>query len=241
MKSYEIKNPLTTKERLNVTRLIGHDSLNLLNYISRDLGDVKLAQPKVDYLRNIEKTVAVLTQCDDISVCENPCQGDSFVNSYEPSSITYFMEHLKKLYPNKLKTFYQDPRDFLSFKPALFTVCTNLIKNGISAQKKAKIDDKDISVCLSSHSSKFPKNALFIPEGAKDFKNFYVFHVQNKGKPFPKDSPLINRLTKCPELGEHGFGLYFTGLVSRFLKAPVNIKSNEDLTIISFYHPIYVE
>ena len=89
--------------------------------------------------------------------------------------------------------------------------------------------------------SKFPKNALFIPEGAKDFENFYVFHIQNKGKPFPKDSKLINGLTKCPELGERGFGLYFTGLVSRFLKAPVNIKSNEDLTTISFYHPIYVE
>jgi len=49
MKSYEIKNPLTTKERLNVVRLIGHDSLSLLNYISRDLGNVELAQPKVDY------------------------------------------------------------------------------------------------------------------------------------------------------------------------------------------------
>jgi len=171
----------------------------------------------------------------------NPCQVDSFINSDETSSIAYFMEHLKKLYPNKLKTFHQSPRDFLSFKSALFTVCTNLIKNGISAQKAIEIKNKDISVYLSSHPSKFPKNALFIPEDARDFENFYAFHIQNKGKPFPKDSPLIDKLTKCPEPGERGFGLYFTGLVSKFLKAPVNINSNKDLTTISFYHPIYVE
>ncbi len=129
---------------------------------------------------------------------------------------------------------------FLSLRSLMHSVLYNLVKNGVDAQIGTSDKDEPVKLSVNYHPG-FPENVLFIPEGAREYTNFVVFDVHNKGKSFPKDIPLESYFTKpTPEKGR-GFGLYFTKLAAKFLRAPVNITSEPGNTTVSFYHPIYVD
>lgn len=85
----------------------------------------------------------------------------------------------------------------------------------------------------------YPDKIIFQPAGSTNYKEFVGFHISNKEGGFSKNKNLQEYFTKCPEKGARGFGLYFTGLISKLLQAPINIESQKGETKVSFFQPIY--
>ena len=118
----------------------------------------------------------------------------------------------------------------------LHSILFNLANNGFNNQEVPRNERK---VNLTVIPCELPKEAVYVSEGASDYSQFVGFHFQNTGREFPKDKPLIERLTICPSEMKGGFGLYFTGLATKVLRGCVDIKSEGEDTTVSFYQPIY--
>ena len=113
--------------------------------------------------------------------------------------------------------------------PVLFNLTKNCFMRGYAKQAE-----------VSSKVTGFPEQALYIPDRARDYKEFIAITVRDNGMGFSKGFDFLKRLTTCPEEGMmNGFGFYFTGLVSKILAAPVDMHSEARDTKITFYHPIY--
>ena len=240
MKSYVLNNGLYKDERLSVSRLAGHDSLALIHKIFKDLGDASKASPNLMLLRDINYCVNMLTQQDEIVLCDD-CDDDYFDNSSDYASLISFIKSLNKVHPEVNYFGEEDIGDFLSQKSILNVVFHNLIKNSVVAQNNAGVRRGEEVVFFWVAPSGFPDNYCYLPEGAQEFKNFVGFHFLNYGTRFPDEPSFIERLTHCPKSGEGGFGLYFTGLAAKLFRAPVSIHSDMKGSVVSFYHPVYGE
>ena len=139
--------------------------------------------------------------------------------------------------------------EFLLAKNFVYPVLHNLVKNALwhNSRKPAEKNKAGIQfytvdpIQLIIEPANFPENPSFVPEGARDYSKFVAFRVHDTGEGFAseQEKSYETYFTKCPKKGEHGFGLYFTGLVAKVLRAPVEIKSIPGDTTVSFYHPIY--
>jgi len=242
MVELELSNPLTIEERLEVPRLIEHDS----SVYWADLRNLPIASPDLDqeeyhaiveHLAHIEQTVVTFTQAEAVYL------RDSFYStSLDKRSLEIMTNRLSKaLLEGKLDASIGDIGSFLSLRPVMHSVLYNLIKNGVAAQAKTDDSNEAVNLTVDYHSG-FPETTLFVPEGARDYTDFITFAVHNKGRSFPGDVPLESYFTgPAPERGEGGFGLYFIRLAAKFLRAPVNITSEPGDTTVSFYHPVYVD
>ena len=159
-----------------------------------------------------------------------------FINDLKnlfPGNLPPYNKGFRDTDPGKLQTiglsFYPD---FLSHEPIMHSVIFNLVKNGLKVAKDRRV------LMNIRRIDKFPERALYVPEGARDYEQFVVFDLINSGG-FSSKKPFIECLTSVPKFNEHGFGLYFVGLASRVLRAPVSITTDEKQTQISFYHPVY--
>ncbi|MBI2498738.1 hypothetical protein HYV88_00680 [Candidatus Woesearchaeota archaeon] len=224
----KLTNPLTTEERIQIPRLIDHDILSAQtdiiihlknpegfeSYCSREK-----ALALANFTKSVTRVVSWITYPRDICT--------------DKENIKKVLDKFKILSDNKLQIPDVDiSKQLVSYFPLLETVIFNLYKNARNASR-------DNPISLEVSQSPFPENALYIPEGARDHKDFTIFALHSSGRAFPENPSLIERLTICPPLGHHGFGLYFTGLAAKVLRAPVHIQSAPDNTTISFYHPIY--
>jgi len=240
MTEVTLSNPLTIEERLQIPRLIEHDSITyfaiLLNMPIRSTEfDKEKYEAIIQHLGSVEQTIDFLTQSPDINFEDvySACRLDK-------RTITDLLSRVDKiLHKGRLEASVGDIDTFLSYKHLMHTVLFNFIKNSLNAQLGTNDGDEDLKVNVAY--SKFPENSVFIPDGARDYTNFVVFNFHNKGRGFPKDIPLKEYFTRTvPERGASGFGLYFTKLAAKVLRAPINIVSEPGDTTVSFYHPVYV-
>jgi hypothetical protein len=222
----KLKSPLSERERLQFIRLIGHDAASSVFNIQINARDKKF---EGSHIRAVMSSVDELSSEDlylDRKYASNNFRSDG-------SALHGLMKKLVEIFPGELKTSVRNCHPFLGPVDSLYTILFNLIKNSKSACGK--------NILLESDLASFPSEAIYIPEGARDYKKFIAFYVKDNGWGFPLDIPLLDRLTLCPPRGKHGFGLYFTGLAARVLRAPVDIKSSPGDTTVAFYHPIYEE
>lgn len=226
-----LKNPLTTEERLAITRVLDHDMTNILNNIysgasirKRD-NSTKLTA-NLNTFANFYRTLRTLIQEDIVGMWSN-CNQDKterFAEDISENSRTIDCRFCLEL-QSQYSEIPMREQDFTQ------SVLHNLVKNSVYAGAKL--------VRINIEPSGFPETATFIPEGARDYKDFIAFRVSDNGCGFPQGEDLNKRFTVCPPKREHGFGLYFTGLVAKVLRAPVEIKSVPGDTTVSFYHPVY--
>ena len=228
-----LSNPLTQKERLRIPRLLGHNSHAIIGKSLRAIreGNKDLAMNLLLFVEDIEETVEVMTHGGEI------CLGFGSRDYMRDYGLQIFLKELNKVYEGRLKVEVETNAQFSTSRAILNSVLGNIIDNALGIQYKA---DKKVVEVRASWFTGFPETAIYIPNGARDYKEFVRFSVQNPGK-FPRDKPLIDRLTICPPRGKQGFGLYFTGLAAKVLRAPVDIKSEEGIVDVSFYQPIYPE
>jgi len=233
-----LPNVLTTEERLATTRLFDHDMTGILHGIygamsSAFSGNVnehrkKRAIALGESFASFYRTVNRLTQNDTISIdgmfSKDSTQG--FIEDMEDCSYIFGENFCLEAISNYSK---------IPVRAGDMTYCIlhNLVKNSVWAGAK--------SVNVLIEPSSFPESASFIPDGARNYKDFIAFRVHDNGRGFPSREAREygSYFTTCPPKGEHGFGLYFTGLVAKVLRAPVEIKSVPGDTTVSFYHPVY--
>lgn len=239
IESVKIKNPLTFEEKAQLNRLIGQDinthlfiALNAVYSSEEDnnifyiktchVGDI------IDHVGNVHGTIMNLSS-RVFNLEERLLSKKHLVNN---------LNLLRDIQINKKnKVSYNIsqniPDKFFYEANLIYCVLYNLVKNSF---KHGNIKEVNISVEQNNWKN---MNPCLIPKGSKKYNNFIGFHVQDNGKGFPKDKDFREYFTKVPEEGGRGFGLYFTGLVSKVLRAPVEIKSKPGDTIVSFYQPIY--
>ncbi len=241
MIEYFLSNPLTVEEKLQVTRLIEHDSTVYFAILQNiPVGSVDIDKEKyhaiVEHVGNIQQTIELLTQGQEVWLLDN-----FNLTKLDKVSTKRITDKIGKvLLKGSLDSHVGDIKPMLSVRPLMYSALTNLIKNGVEAQLGTKDYNTPIGLTVDSYQG-FPENALFIPQGAKGYKNFVVFNVHNKGKSFPKDVPLDSYFSRKATEKGGGFGLYFVKLAAKFLKAPLNIISKQGDTTLSFYHPVYLE
>jgi len=226
----KLPNPLKTKERLRIPRLLGHNSHAIIGRAMRKVREDKkdLATGLLSFIGDIEETVEVLTHGGGIYLGT----GLNFLKDYELQNL---LRELNKVYEDELKIEVEINIPFSTSRAILNTLLGNIIDNAINIQYNQR---RKITKVRAEFLLGFPETAIYIPDGARDYQEFVRFSVQNPGE-FPRDKPLMDRLTICPERGKRGFGLYFTGLAAKVLRAPVDIKSEKEIVDVSFYHPIY--
>ena len=125
---------------------------------------------------------------------------------------------------------------FLTDGNLISSVAYNLVKNVLG---EPNTDNSGIATLSLENVQGFPEDAVFVPEGARNYKEFAAFRVSDNGAGFSQDKNWLEYFTRCPEKRQHGFGLYFTGLVAKMLRAPIGISSKPGNTRVSFYQPIY--
>jgi len=232
-----IINPLTTEERLQVVRLIRHDSRNNMNnllgftaYLSSELdikdidgSNLQAAYADAINVSQIMHAMSDLIQEEELYFCDQ--------DYYYGNNVKILFEGIRLIYPKSKGEEIIRCEKFRTKDSLIHLVMSNFVKNSLcSGSANIDLIAEDVSV--------FP-DAVYVPEGARAYGNFVALRVHDNGQGFTNDKPLIDRLTVCPEKGKHGFGLYFTGLVAKVLRAPVDIQSKPGDTTVSFYQPIY--
>ncbi len=231
-----LPNPLTVEERLQVPRLIGHDSLTPL---IGAMGDVdyhlshgkKIRKEAYDFLWAViylESTVMNLTSINPYPISKN-----DLISKKDLEKIFGIINSLKK---NKVSYDFSNFKEFHGIPCLIYSVMHNLAKNGIEHNYGKEIE-------IHVEKSGFPNNASFIPDGAHNFERFIAFKVHDGGRGFKpiSEKSYQDYFTIHPQSGRRGFGLYFTGLVAKVLMAPIEINSKPGDTTVTFYHPIYKE
>ena len=229
-----LPNVLTSKEKLQIPKLIGHDTIGNLSRAYAIFERIahperypsisnleEIGKINVDSVVKIERCIEALTQSEEIYT-------KRIKTTYFSAGFPYLFEQMA----DNLEIGLDCPESFISNEDILHSVLINLIRN---AWKNICEGDK---IKLSASQNEFPSRALYIPVGAREYQKFIRFSVQNPGE-FPRDKPLIDRIRVCPPRGRNGFGLYFTGLAAKVLRAPVDIKSENGVVDVSFYQPVY--
>jgi len=229
----QLTNPLTDAERKQVVRLIDHDmgnSLNIVNqyihhiveYGKKELSPIAQGKVKATFFIGLAIHDLVLKDKLDVWKCYYNIELEDILNSIDCQRVKF--------------NFNYNPKELVTPEKVLLATMWSIIKNAHNASETA-----ENVLVTSRYYEGFPKQALYIPDGAREFKDFVAFEVHNQGE-FPKAKPLREYIDKeAPALNQEGFGLYFVKLASKVLRAPVNIKSEDGRTCVSFYHPIYPE
>ena len=238
MVEYRLSNPLSIEERLQVPRLIGHDSVGVLAII---LNDVLIAQMHndcsktkntpylVQHIGMINETIGSLILLDEYSLHPN-----SSTDYFDDFSLQDEFNRIKALFKGKM-AFSKDisHEKVLSDTNLVHCVLYNLSKNAFD------IGAKKVEVSVKEHNTL--QDIVYSPEGSLDYTDFVGFHVHDNGRGFPSGKDLREYFTTIPERKSSGFGLYFVGLAAKVLRGQVGIKSEPGDTTVSFYHPIYVD
>jgi len=226
-----LKNPLTLEEKLSLTKLFDHDSSTLLSILANQAYLVQEKGEKIDFqllyltlaIDCFERCVSCLCREDEISLRSD----------FPPARIkdpSDFLDILQNVPLYNPKYEVQQFRPFLSHLPTLVSVLHNLLKNPGQNTRRLRVEP-----------SGFPVTPTLVPKGARDHDRFIAFRVWDNGPGFHQDRDLQDYFRKCPSNGNNGFGLYFTGLAAKVLRAPIEISSAPGDTTVSFYHPIFAE
>jgi signal transduction histidine kinase len=231
-----LPNTLTTEERLSLTRLLGHDTFSLLNsaFVEIALSTRKNLPVEKETVHYLELVHAVGRTISGLAETENLILGGTGVKPYDSETLEWMGDCLNIVNEGLLEKNISKNINFEGDKNILLVVLNNLIKNARACSKK-------LPVTLSVERTDFPLSANYIPEGARNYSEFIALRISNSGKSFPseKEKSYDSYFTEKHKRGNRGFGLYFTGLAAKVLQAPVEIKSIEGKSTVSFYHPNY--
>lgn len=224
----QLINSLTKEERLQVPRLLGHDLINEITILRSSLCASQVKGVKCEpRAGGLVGHIGYTTQAVNILSCIN--------KMYTHPGFEF--EDITGVFEDKVKINCVHARELNTIGPLSYSIIFNLVKNAIRSHEAGEIEDP---VVLFSQFTGFPEKAIYVPDGAADFKRFMEFGVYDFGSGFPNDKPLVNYIDRePPKPREDGFGLYYTGLVAKVLKSPIDIVSKPGETIVSFYHPIY--
>lgn len=227
---FKLTNNLTLKEKLAVPRLIGHDSKTLITNVYSPLMGFNRTG-KID--RNPNYMMASLELLASIEECiYSLTQNRNIMDSKASLFLDVLSRNFSQLFENLNINNQMESSRIIGRRGFIYPILNNLIKNS-----KYRGNTQDISLIIKPENQ-FPKDATYIPKGARKYKEFIEFCVHDKGIGFPESLNYLEKLTTYPE-GESSFGLYITGLIAKALRAPVNISSKPGNTKVSFYHPIY--
>ncbi len=242
MAEYTLQNPLDLEERLQSTRLLGHDSGTHLAILrNMDVKDKKFDEEKYNatlaHIWRTQQTVALLTQQEELQLWD-----DVSSTYFSPAIVSNFLRGVDKiLIEGRISGKNESKSAFLSEACLLHSVLYNLIKNGFNAQAGTEHRGHPIEVSVSDYGN-FPENALFVPQLADNYNRFLKITIGNQGKGFPDNVPLKDYFNRpAPSIGKRGFGLYFARLAAKVLRAPIEIESHQGGAKVSFYQPIYVD
>ena len=239
MAEYKLSNPLTIEEKLQVTRLIGHDSMGILDVIRSDIliaqGDNDVSQLKntlyvVQHIGMLNMAITSLTLHNKYTL--DDLRTDNYFDAFK---LQNDFDGLNALFKEEM-TFLKDisHKEFLSDRSLVHCVLYNLSKNAFKRGGAKKVE-----ISVKEHSTL--QDIVYSAEGSLDYKDFIGFHVHDNGRGFPSGKDLREYFTTIPERKSSGFGLYFVGLAAKVLRGQVGIKSEPGDTTVSFYHPIYVD
>jgi hypothetical protein len=247
-----LTNPLTTEERLSVTRLINHDiesdmlanlHMGISNHLEHHVPIRNTLLNHTFSLYHFLHTIKFLSLNSKYDVKEN-----SIFKNLDSNGLNQYVENLNFHHEGLIKPKKENFITCLLACDFLYCMLHNLSKNAIIYNSRTPIVKKGDNqfyktnpIDLIVEESSFPKNPTFAPEGCTDYDQFLAFKVKDTGKGFPQEKDWQEYFTTCPEKGKHGFGLYFTGLVAKVLRAPVKIESEPGNTEVTFYHPMYPE
>jgi signal transduction histidine kinase len=230
-KMITLLNNLTAEERLQLPRLFNHDSIGVWQRLAGFLDGWKCGTRKRS---DADKAMAFFKHLSYFEKCVSQLCNEEYLCSTPPLSFNRIIGNLENMFRLEIeKKDNAEEEDY--FEEISYSCLYNLIDNAYNTIQE------DIKVKLIAEKSGFPSQAVYTPEGARDYKDFVAFRIQDNGAGFPPEMNLFDRLTTCPPKGGHGLGLYFTGLVSKVLRAPVDIQSKPGDTTVTFYHPIYEE
>ncbi|MBW2998476.1 hypothetical protein KY321_02960 [Candidatus Woesearchaeota archaeon] len=231
-----LENPLTLQERISSTRIFNHDSKTILTHLTNGihLRNERLSQLThlVSATSYLENTVSRL----NLSQNYNPLNFQAFMFGFNPM-VNALME--SSIAPLVCHNEISDENNYKFSNDLMFTVLFNLNKNAVRHGNKVKKGTKKFyAIHLETKITSFPENATFIPEGANEDMNYIEFSIKNHCNKFPDSFDYEKALNTCPQ-GRNGFGLYITGLIAKYLKAPVDFTEDKGKGKVSFYHPAY--
>lgn len=231
-----LTNPLTNDEKLSISRLLDHNGLSAITYLYAIIERASLPEQYSDIPINWRKTEANLDAIINLLFCHRDLQlREITMTGNHRFDVERILEDIDQLYGEKTKL--NKGKETIGTLEGLHSPLTLIIRNLISNANKAS-RGREVQFGAEKYSG-FPSSPTYLPVGADQFKNFVRFYVHDNGRGFPQDFDYQKAFTIEPPKGGHGFGLYFTGLVAKVLRAPVNIKSKPGDTTVSFYHPVY--
>jgi signal transduction histidine kinase len=237
-----LTNNLTTEERTSLARFGDHNFLTpfatevmlIKRHISKGTKLAEEDSHRLEAVYIMTRDLLNLISKDRVYLSQLGGE-NAIIKGYVERLVKYATSCYHYL-PKKINAESKSRQRFLGNDMILLSLICNLATNGI------KMGASELSI-LVEDQNEFPQTATFVPEGARDYSRFVAFRVHDNGKGFPQDNKEKWReyFTRCPARGEHGFGLYFTGLVAKVLRAPVEIQSVPGDTTVSFYQPVYVD
>jgi len=247
MQEVSLKNPLTDYEKAQMLRLCGHDMLSEFFTLGSKLAEkeppIKEIWDYMSHFQYLTKSLA-LFGLDNVNLLGTASERlDSLLLGRGEHRT---LNTLKYMIKGELEVSVTDkwatPRNFVSLEPILYATFRNLVKNAENSQISKSLDLK--TTLEMTPTIELPEDVLYVPEGARDYDLFASFNIRNLGPEFKRE----DALELLQESNRRGFGMYFTGLVSKFLRAPVDVQSvkhdsdeSKELyeTTVSLYHPYY--
>ena len=229
---FKLQNPLTTNERLQISKAGVHDGRGSLSSI---INNASCAKYGLDFspdsiLMSADFLTAVFNSIIDLQHSEVIVSEEDSIYLQESSQqIASLCEHNYRTEIDVVKK-GDVPEKIITNPHLLPVVLKTLVSNAFYRGNSSNI-------WIELEKSSFPQDSLYVPSGAESYDNFLGFHVCDGGRGFFRNKIQIPK--RAPK--GHGFGLYFTGLVAKCLRAPVDIQSEKGNTRVSFYHPLYLE
>ncbi len=247
-----LKNPLSLEERTEVTRLIKHDLQGTpgLMYLclaplirSNEMkSDEEIQQATAEfnaYSAFLHKSMDSIKILAGSKVIRCNWEIKEILNPLRDYSRAEFLRD----YPEKELSIHIDEElneeTIRTTGTVLYTTLIQFLKNGFRFAKKS------IGLNVYRQESSVVENLVFASEDSPKEGEFIIFEVHDDGQGFPYEAPLKDFLDLGFSQGEYvpegpeskGFGLHFVKLASKYLRAPIAIKSEPGNTHVQLWHP----
>ena len=220
-------------------------------------------------ISNCVYTVDILTQDEKIimkynvdpNIKNDPSNQETLTNFLEDFNFLYTLPTLEN---GKLDNTFELLKVRNPDRPALQTnwdifseLMDHIVKEAYFGQKIKEPKSKKIELLVDKLAT-FPEDAFFVPEDAKNYKEFLPFKFDYTGQALPDKEELKYLLSRPPQKIQAYLSWYSIGLLSRTLRAPISAKSEEadyfrisgllekwkygkevKRNIITLYHPIF--
>ncbi len=237
-----MKNPLSLEECASITRLAGHDCRALLsNSVNKITRGIQLTQKEKGIDLNL------FSDASDLQILMNEFlhtmntmgryNGEHCLCERTKKEIGQKAYLLKNAFEEEGVSIHAD----LSCKPtetslpAITCAYANLIKNAITIYKGERNPDLEITI-RATHFSGKAEHVVYQHPSLGLEGEFTQFSVCDDGMGFLPDYDI--RIKPPATDSEHGFGLYFVSLVSKYVGGHMFIDSEPGRTEVGILQPL---